>query len=549
MELFHRFITDISNIELPKKFNNPYHYRPHKLCLLAAGEVREYISNNTEWNNDASQGKMFGVLVVRNTNGEVGYLAAYSGLLCGSNSQPFFVPAVFDMLTPCGYFKREESEIVLLNKKIDAIENSEEFNLLLSKLDCIRRDADDKIEAMRSRVQEAKSVRDAKRLKGGLSVEEEKALISESQYLKAEYKRLLKKCKDEIAMCEEAVSLYNSNILELKEERKARSASLQRWLFEQFVMFNARGERNNLLQIFEEQLNVLPPAGTGECAAPKLLQYAFLHGLQPLCMAEFWVGASPVGELRRDGCYYGSCKGKCEPVLNFMLQGLQVEQPLSCENSKTIGDIKLIYEDEYIAVVDKPSGMLSVPGLVGGMSVQELLIEEYNKEYFVVHRLDMAASGLLVVAKSMEMYKTMQAMFAERKVTKCYTALLDSVPRNLRGSVALSIAPDYINRPRQMVDERCGKEALTNYEILSTLFYKGHECAVVSLSPITGRTHQLRVHCAHVRGLDTPIVGDELYGKPDERLMLHASHLAFNHPVTGKPLIFESQAGFVDVVS
>lgn len=547
MELFHRFKIDISGIELPCEFNNPFRYRPHKLCVLAADEVRASISENAEWNNDAGQGKMFGVLVVSNTNGEIGYLAAYSGLLCGSNSQPFFVPAVFDMLSPDGYFKREESGIVSLNNAIDAIENSEEYNRLLSDLNNSCKENDYKIATMRAKMQEAKSVRDAKRAIGGLLHEEEALLVRESQYMKAEYKRLLKKCSDEISVCEKELAIYKEKIEKLKEERKERSAALQKWLFEQFVMLNARGERKNLLRIFKEQLNLFPPAGTGECAAPKLLQYAFLNGLQPLCMAEFWVGASPSGELRRDGCFYGSCKGKCEPVLNFMLQGLDVEDISLNEKNKTIEEVKIVYEDEYLLVVDKPSGMLSVPGLVGGLSLQELLTTKKKAECLVVHRLDMATSGLIVVAKSLDIYKAVQAMFAGRKVTKCYTALLDGVPNELQGRVELPIASDYMNRPLQMVDERCGKEAHTNYEVLSTLFYKGRECAVVALSPLTGRTHQLRVHCAHVQGLNTPIVGDELYGKPDERLMLHASHLAFNHPVTDEPLIFESQAEFINL--
>lgn len=545
MELFHRFTTDISGIELPSKFNNPFHYRPHKLCMLAADEVRASIYENSEWNSDAGKGKMFGLLVVRSANGEIGYLAAYSGLLCGSNSQPFFVPAVFDMLAPDGYFKCEENEIVLLNGKIYAIENSCEYDKLSSAVNDCRRKSDERLAVMRAKMQEAKSVRDARRSVGGLSVDEEELLIRESQYLKAEYKRLQKKCSDEISACEKAFAVYKDKVEKLKEERKKRSAALQKWLFEQFEMLNAHGERKTILQIFEEKLNSLPPAGTGECAAPKLLQYAFLNGLQPLCMAEFWIGASPLGELRRDGCFYGSCKGKCEPVLNYMLQGLEVEDYSMNENCKTIEDIRIVYEDEYFLVVDKPSGILSVPGLNGGLSLQELLTAKYKSECFIVHRLDMATSGLLVVAKSLAVYKAIQSMFAKRKVTKCYTALLDGVPENLQGSVSLPIAPDFIHRPRQMVDERCGKEALTNYEVLSTLFYKGRECAVAALSPVTGRTHQLRVHCAHVQGLDTPIVGDELYGKPDERLMLHASYLAFNHPVTDEALIFESQSEFV----
>ena len=545
MELFHTYDTDISGVELPEKFNNPFRYRPHTLCVLAADEVRAHISKNSAWSMEAAQGKMFGVLVVQDVTGAVGYLAAYSGLLCGSNSHPFFVPAIYDMLAPDGYFKIEESRIVSLNKNIEALETAPEYIRMCSALEQLQQKAETEISSMRTEMQQAKQARDARRVMGNLSDAEKNAMVLDSQHRKAEYKRLVKKYEKEILACRQVMSQYSDKITAMKNERKTRSAELQKWLFRQFNVLNAHGCSKTILQIFQEQSGVLPPAGTGECAAPKLLQYAYRHHLQPLCMAEFWVGASPVGELRRDGCFYGSCKGKCGPLLGYMLQGLCVDALEAAQPVFTIGDIKIVYEDESIMVVNKPSGILSVPGLTGGTSVQELLQRDCcSNSYLAAHRLDMSTSGLLVVAKSAVAYKSMQSVFASRKAKKCYMALLDGVPQAAEGTVALPLAPDYMNRPMQMVDTVNGKEAVTEYKILSTMVYKGRKCAVALLRPITGRTHQLRVHCAHAKGLNTPIVGDELYGTCSERLMLHASHLEFNHPITGEPLAFASIIDF-----
>ena len=321
--------------------------------------------------------------------------------------------------------------------------------------------------------------------------------------------------------------------------------SLQRWLFEQFKVLNANGCEKSLLDIFAEHSGIIPPGGAGECAAPKLLQYAYLNSLTPIAVSEFWVGESPTGEVRRDGCFYGACKSKCEPILGFMLQGLDVEEN-ALEKGGDISSVKVVYEDEHLIIVDKPSGVLSVPGVVGGTSVQQWLRDEYrhNNELFMVHRLDMATSGLLVAAKSMETFKMMQQLFASREVVKHYTALLQGVPRNSSGVVELPLAPDYMNRPRQKVDYLSGKHAVTRYELLKEVNYDGEQCALVRFTPITGRTHQLRVHAAHADGLDCPIVGDAIYGSAGKRLMLHASSLSFVHPVSGNVVNVESDIEF-----
>ena len=537
MSLLHRFKSDISVVEAPQRFNNPFYYSPHPLCVMAAGEVRDMLSLDSALAADAARGKMFGVLVVRDASGSLGYLAAFSGLLAGSNNVAGFVPPVFDLQSPGGYFKQEESGITALNKRIKDTECSEGYIAAVAAVADVKRTMEQQLAAMREDMRLDKQRRSELRAAGNLSAADEAALVRESQYQKAELKRTTARWLQQLAGCEAAVAPFKASIAAMKEERKHRSAALQRWLFEQFKVLNGSGSEKSLLDIFAQHSGIIPPGGAGECAAPKLLQYAYLNSLTPIAVAEFWIGASPAGEVRRDGCFYGACKSKCEPILGFMLQGLDVDEN-ALEKGGDISSINIIFEDEHIVVVDKPSGVLSVPGIMGGMSVQQWLRDCYlhSNELFVAHRLDMATSGLLVAAKSMEVYKELQRSFAGREVKKQYTAILDGVPVKSEGTIELPLAPDYDNRPRQKVDTVNGKPAVTRYKVIGTVERNGRQCAVVHFEPVTGRTHQLRVHAAHKDGLDCPILGDSLYGTAGERLMLHAWRISFVHPA-GKGVI------------
>ncbi len=548
MDFLHRFKKDIAGVELPVRFNNPFYYSPHPLCLLAADEVRSVIMSDKALCAEAQKGKMFGVLVVEDAQGSVGYLMAFSGLLFGRNRYGGFVPPVYDMQSPSGYFKKEEAAISAINSTMKSIENSEEFRLAAEVLHAVQSQAEKEVAEKAALFKADKEERRKKRETGMLSAADEALLVRQSQFEKAELKRVRRHWDAEIAEKEIAVKAFNERLAMLSAERRARSLALQKWLFEQFRVLNGKGESKSLLAIFDEKLSALPPAGSGECAAPKLLQYAYLHGCKPLAMAEFWVGDSPAGEVRRDGCFYGSCKSKCEPILSYMLQGLDVEDN-ALERGGEIDTVAVVYEDDYIIAVDKPSGVLSVPGIVGGTSVQQWLRESYlrSNELYVVHRLDMATSGLLVAAKSIEVYKAMQRMFASREVSKRYIALLDGIPAYSEGTIELPLAPDYPNRPRQKVDHEAGKPAVTHYRVVDVVLRSGKKCALVQFEPITGRTHQLRVHAACKEGLDTPIIGDALYGNVADRLMLHASSLSFKHPVTGEVLCVEVPADFLRV--
>ena len=540
MQLLHRFREDISAVEPPTRFNNPFYYSPHPLCVAAACEVRAFLLGDEAVAAEAAKGKMFGVLVVRDPAGDPGYFAAFSGLLAGSNNVPGFVPPVFDFLSPTGYFKSEEAGISLLNEKIRNTEQGGEYRVAAMAVESLRTEMEQELAAMREAMRAGKRERDALRAGGNLAASEEAQLVRESQFQKAELRRATQRWQQRIEECRERLVPLQAGIAAMKEERKRRSAALQEWLFTNFKVLNARGESKDLLSIFKEHRGVLPPAGSGECAAPKLLQYAYKHGCTPVAMAEFWVGDSPQGEVRRDGCFYGSCKSKCEPILSFMLQGLDVEEN-ALEHGGNITSLRVLYEDDYLIAVDKPSGVLSVPGIVGGTSVQQWLRDtKHSNDIHVVHRLDMATSGVLVAAKSMEMYKAMQGMFAARKVRKEYIALLEGVPALPCGTISLPLSADYENRPRQRVDFQGGKEAVTHYRVVETRLFNGKECALVQFEPLTGRTHQLRVHAACKEGLDCPIVGDALYGNAGDRLMLHASSLSFSHPATGEELFIEA---------
>ena len=533
------------DVEPPVRFNNPFYYSPHRLCVMAADEVRSFLLADETLAADAARGKMFGVLVVRDGDGRLGYLAAFSGLLAGSNSVAGFVPPVFDFLSPNGYFKQEETRISALNRRIKETESGEEFIAAVAAVAEMKLAMEQQLTAMREEMRQSKQRRSELRAAGALTADEEAVLVRESQFQKAELKRLTARWQQRVAECEAAVTPFRESVAAMKEERKCRSAALQRWLFEQFKVSNGNGCEKSLLDIFAAHSGIIPPGGAGECAAPKLLQYAYRNALTPVAVAEFWVGESPTGEVRRDGCFYGACKSKCEPILGFMLQGLDVEEN-ALEKGGDISCINIVYEDEYLVVVDKPSGVLSVPGIMGGTSVQQWLRDTIrSNDIYVAHRLDMATSGLLVAAKSMDVYKELQRQFAGREVEKQYTAILDGVPGKSEGVIELPLAADYDNRPRQKVDYVGGKPAVTRYKVIGTVERDGRMCGLVRFEPITGRTHQLRVHAAHKDGLDCPIVGDALYGTVGEMLMLHASHIIFVHPVSKENVELESRPSFV----
>ena len=537
-EKIHRFQHDVSDIELPERFTYPMHYVPHKLCKIAAGEVMNYVMNEPLWSDELMAGKMLGVLVVKDFDGELGYLAAYSGNLAHTGEHDYFVPHIYNLLEPKGLFRTGEDEISEINRHIDRLEHLYEKKEIETLIETTIAKQENEIRELRKVHEAAKTRRDTLRKSGNLTPGQEAALIKESQFQKAELHRLKKSHRLHIKQLELRLKDFHDTIANLKAKRKSMSEELQAKLFKSYVVNNALGDSLDVATIFERRFHRLPPGGTGECCAPKLLQYAFLHNFKPVCMAEFWVGESPQGEIRHHGHYYPACRSKCLPLMDFMLQGLDLESnPLV--TAPGIDKVEVVYEDEWLMVVDKPSGMLTVPGKDEDVkSLLELVAERSHGEPMLeVHRLDQATSGLVVFAKTHEVQRELRRQFENREVSKTYIALLDGAPVEEKGIIDLPLCANPEDRPRQVVDMENGKKAVTRYHVLE---HRGDK-TLVEFTPLTGRTHQLRVHASHQMGLNCPIVGDMLYGTASDRLYLHAKKLSLIHPVTKKVMRFTSK--------
>lgn len=544
--------------------NNPLDYEPHPLCIQACREVQEMLARREDWQEEIARGKMFGVLIVENVKTDTdvpkwGYLAAYSGQIGGRSDWEDFVPAVFDYLQPDGYFKTHEAEISRINQSISHLEKDERMKEARTLIRQLQEERKRTIAAYQEKMKEAKAKRDSRREAGNLSEAEEAEMIRESQFMKAELRRLKKSLSEKTAL-ETEFDDYQENILRLKQLRKQLSDALQQWLFSQFRMLNQEGESKDLLEIFRDEalkeypqaaiatsriaaLKMVPPAGSGECCEPKLLQYAYQHGYKPLQMAMFWWGESPKEEIRHHLQFYPACNGKCKPILHWMLPASTFEP--EAINLSIYDKVETLYEDREIAVIHKPEGLLSVPGKDAAQpSVYALMRRKYPEATgpLIVHRLDMATSGVLLIAKTEFAYHRLQKAFLNHQIQKKYVAIISGKDISEKGIISLPLLPDYLNRPRQIVNHEQGKEAITEYEILKRI--DGSHLRI-ALYPKTGRTHQLRVHCAHQEGLNAPILGDPLYGNEKAaRLHLHAEEITFEHPLTGKKITIKRKADF-----
>ncbi len=625
------------SIPSPRQFTYPFCYEVDPLAEAASLELQRYIADADLMSTEKGCGKMFGVLVVEYEDEEGalqrGFLAAYSGLLGGRNDWPYFVPPVFDAQQPDGHFKRTEREISAINREIAAIEHDPEYLQSVAQHEQTKKRLQAEVDAFKAEVDAAKARRDARRKSGEpLSEEEQAEMVRESQFMKAELRRRRKAMEQ----ADSTLTTQHSTFLKsLQRKRKQMSDELQRWLFAAYRMLNAKGEERDLIDIFREYTHAMPPAGAGDCCAPKLLQYAYLHHLRPVCMAEFWWGESPASEIRHHLHYYPACRSKCLPILTHMLKGLDVA-PNPLAQKRHTAEPRVLYADEYIMVVDKPAGMLSVPGKAesvrsefsdsANISVEEyfanlqlptnsqltteqfaigeadnscsgkrlyepsakfkiqnskFLIGEADNSKFKIqnskflkaaHRLDMDTSGLLVLARTEQAYVELQRQFASRETVKRYEAVLSGVPtQNSKlktqnsstqpsgclEAISLPLIADINDRPRQRVDMEHGKPALTLYNIVEVRAVDANTAVayttkkvdkgrtLIHLYPKTGRTHQLRVHCAHPLGLACPILGDPLYGiERADRMYLHAAELTFRHPVTGETMHFLSPSGF-----
>ena len=546
----------IDNDDLPKEFTFPFNYEPHPITIKAAEHLQTYLSKQEGklnqygkgLRNKPTNGKMFGVLVVKNENDELGYLSAYSGEIYEREEHTVFVPPIYDKFKADSYFLKESENITLLNKSISDLEQSETYLAIKDRLNQLKSANEQKLNIERTRKRKTRSKRrvDKNLAKESLDAtafdnliaQQNQESINDKFYLK-EYASYL---ESKILELQQSYDTLKGNIETLKSERKSKSITLQDWMFKQYNFLNAYGEEKNVRTIFKNVGIDIPPSGSGDCVAPKLLNFAYQNDFKPIAMAEFWWGISPRTVVRHQGYYYPACKSKCKPILGHMLQGLKVQPNPMLINPADGKGIEIIFEDDHIAIIHKPHEFLSVPG----KNIEDSIYTRMKKKYvkatgpLIVHRLDMSTSGIMLIAKTKEAHQSLQKQFLKRTVKKTYVALLDGVLEGDSGSIELPLRVDLDNRPHQLVCQKHGKYALTKWELIDIL----NNQSLVRFFPITGRTHQLRVHAAHPLGLNTPIVGDDLYGKKKDRLYLHAESIEFNHPVSTKRCLYELPSGF-----
>lgn len=556
LSCLHHFKTDVSGIQLPRKFTFPFYYDPHPLAKIASEEIQKYLAHQNDFthnfglnDNDSNTaiGKMFGVLVVKNKENQLGYLAAFSGKLDDNSLPEKFVPPVFNMRKEGSFFLTGEAEIDAINAKISVLECDANYLQLKEKLQYLTQEINSDLELQRKKMKLAKSERKTKK-KAGIGTLDAKefekltlALKQESHNHQFFYKELHEYYQIKIDKLKRKLVVYEDKIKSLKKNRKLKSNDLQQRLFKSYAFLNQQKELKSLLAIFDDPA-IKPPAGSGECAAPKLLQYAFTHDLQPITMAEFWWGISPNSAVRKHKNYYPACQSRCKPILAHMLQGIEMDKNLLLENLAINKELEIIYEDDALIVVNKPAEFLSVPGKTVKDSVFTRIKEKYPKATgpLIVHRLDMSTSGILVLTKTKDANAILQRQFIKRTVKKRYVALLDGHLTQNKGTIQLPLRVDLDDRPKQLVDFKHGKKAETNWEIIHVENGKTR----VHFYPITGRTHQLRVHSAHKNGLHIPIIGDDLYGKKANRLHLHAEYIEFLNPTTEEKMSFRVAPDF-----
>lgn len=556
-KFLHRFEVSVEQISLPSSFNYPFYYTPHEIAKTAASQLQSYLENQSDFKHNFGLsdytegmviGKMFGVLVVQDQNEKLGFLAGVSGKLGESNNHLFFVPPVYDMLSEQSYFKKDEEGINALNDEIEALETSsyyawlKEFNstenLLSESLinEAKKHFKTKKLDrkSKRSELQELNQTQEI--------IEQIDALNRQSILEQLRLKDFIHSWKIRRERTKDELTNYEESIKGLKKLRREKSNELQDKLFDSYFFHNAELEQKSLLQIFGDFSSSKPPAGAGECAAPKLLEYAYQHNYKPIALAEFWWGASPKSEVRQHKAYYPACRGKCEPILSHMLKGLVVDPNPMLENPAEGKELPIIFEDDLIVVVNKPAEFLSVPGKQISDSVYTRIKNAYPDADgpLIVHRLDMSTSGILLLAKTKYAHEYLQRQFIKKTIQKKYIALLNGAIQNSSGVIELPLRVDLDDRPRQMVCYDHGKHAKTLWKVLDI---QGNKTRI-EFTPITGRTHQLRVHAAHHLGLNTPILGDDLYGTKANRLHLHAAELTFTHPQTKESITIKCPAPF-----
>ena len=570
---FTSFKHNIDRYVLPERFTFPFCYEPHPLCLLASQELQQQLSSNAHFQQEfARTGKMFGVLLVELSQGEIGYLSAFSGKLNLDENlyqkTLNFVPPVFDVDAQTDFFHEESKIINRLNSELEELLVNPQLDAYEQTLGQKLSQQNEQLDQYRNQMAVNKKIRKEKRnyAKNNFDGDELaynlKQLAQESIDGKNQLRDLKEYWCNLVSQIQQKLDNLTDEINGIKKKRKQLSTKLQKKLFKQYHLLNSAGVEKDVIELFKDSLYQIPPAGTGDCAAPKLLQYAFKQNMKPLAMAEFWWGQAPKSEIRQHKNFYGACSGKCQPILAHMLDGMAIDDNPLLVNPAEGKALEILYQDDDIVVVNKPSEFLSVPGKNIEDSVYLRIKQQFPKATgtYIVHRLDMSTSGVMVLALTKRAQKNIQQQFVNRTIKKRYVAILEGkVVSDLgkildenRGEVNLPLRGDLEDRPRQLVCFEQGKNAKTQWEVIEVIDGR----AKLYLYPETGRTHQLRVHCAHPQGLNMPILGDDLYGrsqyfrankmadKKAKRLYLHAEKLTLNHPITKEEMTFQIDADF-----
>ena len=546
------FVSDVSHYSLPRKFTYPFHYQAHPLALAASEELQQKLKAFHPIDTE-QQGRMYGVLIVKDAQGSLGYLSALSGNANENSADDAsainFVPTIHQAYDQSEFEKTQQIEINDINNKITQLEANTEIGKLTALLEAEVVKADEEIQRLQQQMRENKKDRKEKRAwlsSADLPEDEHRKISIELSRASVTDKKALQALKLHHQTSRKLTSSKLQQLIDeievLKKNRKKRSVKLQKHFFKQYKMLNNKGERKDLIEIFADTIVQSPPSGSGDCAAPKLLQYAFEHKLTPLCMAEFWWGKQPKSEIRKHQHFYPACQGKCLPILGHMLTGMDVDKnPLLINPAEGI-KLEIVFQDEHVVVVNKPAGLLSVPGKSIKDSVYTRIKAQFPQATgsLIIHRLDMATSGLLMLALNERAHKNLQQQFINKEVSKRYVATIGGRLEKSAGDICLPLRGDFDDRPKQMVCHEHGKHAETHWQLIEE---KGNTSKLF-LYPITGRTHQLRMHCAHPDGLNMPIIGDGLYGTNANRLHLHAQKLSFIHPITKERLTFEVDADF-----
>lgn len=548
---FTRFIAAIDTLPLPERFTFPFCYTPHPLCVLAAQELQQHIATQDQWqhnfgldNNDAI-GHMFGVLLVQNQQGELGYLSAFSDKIANLTHLPHFVPPVCDEQNIAPAIQAQQASIDEVMTKITVIESKPSYIQLQQQYQTAQTQAELAAESFRLQMIEQRKQRKLQRKEAEKSNDSEfmtqefHRLARESAFDKHQQKTIRQQWAQTLADISHKLQADTAELTLLKSEYDSLTAALQQQRYAQYQFLNQYGETQDLNDLFG---GITPPQGAGDCATIKLLQHAFKQHLKPLAMAKFWWGASPAAQIRKHKYFYEACKNKCEPILQHMLAGLDIDANPLLQNPAEGKELEIVYQDDAMVVINKPAEFLSVPGKTITDSVYSRMQTMFpdSDSPLIVHRLDMSTSGLIVIALTKDAHKALQKQFIERTAEKRYVALLDGIAEQNHGEINLPMRVDLDDRPRQLVCYEHGKPALTKWQVLERKDGK----TKVYYYPKTGRTHQLRIHSAHQNGMNMPIVGDDLYGQKAERLHLHAQYLGLNHPVTGEPMVFEVDADF-----